>query len=215
MTLNVSEIFRSILGESTRAGFPCTFVRLGGCNLDCAYCDTRYAREEHTAMPFETVVEKAIALRAQDWLICVTGGEPLLQAEALELVTRLADEGLTVLLETNGSLDIGPVDPRVVRIMDVKCPGSGMQGRNRLANIELLSPRDEVKFVLTNKEDFDWAVDFVRRHLLLEKVQVLFSPAHTLLDGPTLARWILETGLNIRLQLQLHKILWPDASRGK
>jgi 7-carboxy-7-deazaguanine synthase len=190
-------------------------VRLGGCNLDCAYCDTRYAREEHTAMPFDTVVEKALALRAQDWLVCVTGGEPLLQDEALALVTRLADEGLTVLLETNGSLDIGPVDPRVVRIMDVKCPGSGMQGRNRLSNIELLSPRDEVKFVLTNKEDFDWAVDFVRRHQLLEKVQVLFSPAHTLLDGPTLARWILETGLNIRLQLQLHKILWPDANRGK
>ncbi len=211
--LSVIEIFRSIQGESTYAGLPCAFLRLAGCNLRCSYCDTRYAAErEGTPMALEDVSDKLHNMNTR--LICITGGEPLLQPGAVPLAHRLVELGHTVLIETNGTVDISPLRPETVRVMDVKCPGSGECGKTLMGNVDALRPHDELKFVLCDRRDFDWAVEFVERHGLSERCKVLLSPADAFLRGTELADWLLESGLEGRLQLQLHRILWPDRRRG-
>lgn len=212
-SLRVIEVFASIQGESTRAGLPCAFVRLAGCNLRCSYCDTRYAIEEAgTVMDLGEVVERLEDAGAH--MVCVTGGEPLLQPAAVPLAEELARRGHTVLVETNGTLDITPLPPQTIRVMDVKCPGSGECGQTLMSNLEALRPDDQVKFVLCDRADFDWAADFVRQRRLIGRCHVLFSPAHGILPAAELAEWILASGLQVRLQVQLHKLLWPDRSRG-
>ncbi len=209
--LEISEIFHSIQGESTRAGRPCVFVRLAGCNLDCSYCDTAYARERGEPSTREAVVARVEAYRCR--LVEITGGEPLLQEETPALVSSLLDRELEVLIETNGSLDISVLDPRAVRIMDLKCPSSGESGKTRWENLAQLTPRDEVKFVIAGREDYLWAKGVVQEKLPSGPA-VLFSPAAGLLAPSRLAAWILGDGLGVRVQLQLQKIIWPGQDRG-
>jgi len=212
--LLISEVFKSIQGETSRAGLPCTFVRTFGCNLDCAWCDTPYARiGVGKRMRVSEVLEEIDRLGGR--LTCITGGEPLLQPEAVcDLAERLLAGGRTVLLETNGTLDLAPVPPGMVVIMDVKTPGSVHAGSSLESNLERLRPGDEVKFVIADRADFDWSVAFVRRHGLLDRTSVLFSAVHGRLTHRTLAEWILECGLDVRLQTQLHRLLWPESDRG-
>jgi 7-carboxy-7-deazaguanine synthase len=206
--IRVTEIFRSIQGESTRAGFPCAFIRLTGCSLRCVWCDTAYAFSGGQEM---TVAEAAARVLALDTdLVEVTGGEPLEQDAVYPLIDRLLAAGKTVLLETGGHVALDRVDPRVVKIVDVKAPGSGMMEANLPENIERLGARDEVKFVLVDRRDFDWALDFVRSRDLDAKHAVTFSPAWDVLPAGELAEWIRDCGRPIRLGVQLHKILWGD-----
>lgn len=210
--MKVNEIFFSIQGESTYAGLPCAFVRLTGCNLRCSYCDTTHAYDEGDEKTLDVVVEALTAYPTK--LVEVTGGEPLLQPETPALLSALADRGKSVLIETNGSVSLEGIDPRVTAIMDVKCPGSGMSGRVMWENIGLLQPRDEVKFVLTDRTDYEWALEVIEKYRLSEKHKVHLSPAFGVLEPKRLAGWILEDGLDARLQLQLHKYIWPDIERG-
>lgn len=210
--LRVNEIFHSIQGESTQAGRPCVFVRLTGCNLRCVWCDTAYAFHEGTALSVDDIVDRVGAYGCD--LIELTGGEPLLQPEAIDLMHALIARGHEVLLETGGSLPIEAVPEGVRRIIDVKCPGSGETERNRWENLDALRPGDELKFVLGGREDYEWAVGVIRSRALVAKAVVLLSPVHGELSGADLARWVLEDGLAVRVQVQLHKVLWPDASRG-
>ena len=211
-SLVVNEIFFSVQGESTRAGLACVFVRLTGCQLRCAWCDTEYAFTEGRRMTISRIVEQVREYRCE--LVEVTGGEPLLQPGSLELMRRLADAGLTVMLETSGACEIAPVDPRVIRVVDVKCPGSGESERNRWANLDLLTARDEVKFVLADRADYEWAGGVLRRHRLAGRCPILFSPVHGRLAPDELAEWILADRLPVRLQVQLHKLVWPAGTRG-
>jgi 7-carboxy-7-deazaguanine synthase len=207
--VRVSEIYRSIQGESSFAGLPCAFVRLTGCNLRCAWCDTTHAFAGGTSLDVEEAARRAGALGVR--LVEVTGGEPLWQAGCLPLLRRLCDRGHTVLLETGGSLDIAPVDPRVHRIVDVKPPGSGMAHRNRWANLALVGPRDEVKFVLADRADYEWARAVIREHGLEARTRVLLSAGFGALEARDLVGWMLEDGLDARFQVQLHKVVWePD-----
>ena len=210
--LRVNEIFHSIQGEGTRAGVPCVFVRLTGCNLRCAWCDTQYAYEEGRWMGLDEIVDRVRAYRCPT--VEITGGEPLLQPDVYPLLTRLADEFATVLLETSGALSIADVDPRVVRILDIKCPASGEAERNHWSNIDLLTPRDEVKLVLADRGDYDWAKATVARYDLAARCPVIFAPVYGALDAAELSRWILADRLNVRLGVQLHKLLWPGVRRG-
>ncbi len=210
--LVVHEIYRSLQGEGLHAGLPCVFIRLTACHLRCGYCDTPHAFQQGEILALEDVVERVLAFG--DSLVEVTGGEPLLQPEALPLMTRLADAGRTVLLETSGAIDMSPVDPRVRIILDVKTPGSGEAGANDWSNLDRLMPKDEVKFVVCDRDDFLWAIDCVRRHRLTERCPVLFAPASGQVDPADLAAWILESGLPVRLQIQLHKLLWGPEARG-
>ncbi|MFZ2631329.1 MAG: radical SAM protein [Desulfosalsimonadaceae bacterium] len=213
-TLKINEIFYSIQGESLYAGLPCVFVRLSGCNLRCVYCDTRYAYEMGAEMAIESIMEQIAQYPCR--LVEVTGGEPLCQDAAPHLISRLIDAGYTVLLETNGSMDIRQVDDRCIKIMDVKCPGSGASENNNLYNLKYLSANDQVKFVITDARDYEFAKHVIRSTVLASKpIAVLFSPAHTMMDPATLAEWILMDGLDVRLQLQLHKLLWPHDSKGR
>ena len=212
MPLQVCETFYSLLGESTYAGLPAFFIRLTGCNLRCGYCDTAYAYEGGKEMATAELLEAAASHPAPR--VLVTGGEPLLQAETLPLLTSLADAGLTVLLETNGSLPIREVDARVRRILDVKCPGSGMAQHNHWENLEQLHSRDEVKFVITDQVDFIWAGAIVKRHGLAGRVPLLISPVFGAIPPRDAAAWILESGLPLRLNLQLHKYIWGPETRG-
>ncbi|MBV8229058.1 MAG: radical SAM protein [Planctomycetaceae bacterium] len=211
-SLVIHEIYRSLQGESTFAGLPCVFVRLTACQLRCRYCDTPHAFAQGMTLTLDEVAARALDLG--DRLVEVTGGEPLLQPEVLPLMTRLADAGRTVLLETGGALDIGLVDRRVHVILDLKTPGSGEVEANLWSNLRLLKPTDEVKFVLCNREDFDWAVAQVRAHALTDSCPVLFSAAFGQVNPTDLAAWILESRLPVRLQLQQHKILWHPSARG-
>jgi 7-carboxy-7-deazaguanine synthase len=211
-SLVVHEIYRSLQGESTFAGLPCVFVRLTACHLRCGYCDTPHAFHLGQTLTLDEVVARALALG--DPLVEVTGGEPLLQPEALPLMARLADAGRTVLLETSGALDISPVDPRVHVILDVKTPGSGEVAANVWENLARLETGDEVKFVVCDRADFEWAVAQIRAHRLLDRCPVLLSAVSGRVDPTALASWILETGLPLRLQVQLHKILWDPTARG-
>lgn len=210
-TLVVHEIYASIQGESTWAGWPCTFVRTTGCNLRCSYCDTPQAFYGGTRMRRSEVLSKALAFETP--LVEVTGGEPLLQPGVIPLLTELADAGRTVLLETSGERDISRVDPRVHRIMDLKTPDSGEVHRNRWENIPLLGPRDEVKFVLCSRRDYEWMREVIRTHQLDRRVRaVLASTAFGRLHPRELVAWVLEDKLPVRIQLQIHKYIWsPDA----
>jgi len=211
-TLVIHEIYRSLQGESTFAGLPCDFVRLTACHLRCVYCDTPHAFNQGETMSVDDVVARTLALG--DDLVEITGGEPLLQLEVYPLMSRLADAGKTVLLETSGALDTSAVDPRVLVILDLKTPGSGEVEANVWSNIERLKPTDELKFVLCDRADFDWAVNVVREHRLTERCPVLFSAAFGQVNPTELAGWILESHLPVRLQLQQHKILWDPKARG-
>jgi 7-carboxy-7-deazaguanine synthase len=210
--MKINEIFTSIQGETSFAGLPFTFVRLTGCNLRCSYCDTRYAYEEGSEYTLDEVVTEVRKRAIQR--VVITGGEPLLQEETGMLCSRLLDAGFTVLLETNGSILIKDVDPRVHRILDIKCPGSGMDTCMNFKNIDYLSERDEVKFVITDRKDFIWALEILTRYTLQGRVQILFSPFHEQLPLRELAAWILEEKLNVRMQLQIHRYIWPDIMRG-
>ena len=209
--MKINEIFKSIQGESTYSGSPCTFVRLSGCNLRCSYCDTTYAYEEGEDLTPEEVLTKVQELACP--LVEVTGGEPLLQKEVYPLIAKLLERDYSVLLETNGSLDIAPVDPRVIRIMDIKCPDSGMSGRMDWENIERLRENDEVKFVLSSRNDYHWAKAIISQYDLEKKVTVLLPPAFGRLEPGTLAAWIIYDRLTVRLQLQLQKYLRPSGVR--
>jgi 7-carboxy-7-deazaguanine synthase len=207
-TLRVTEIFRSIQGEGMRAGFPCAFIRLTGCSLRCVWCDSAYAFYGGLEMSVEEAAEKALAIGTD--LVEVTGGEPLEQEGVYPLMARFLDAGRTVLLETGGHIPLDRVDPRVVKIVDVKAPGSGMQSANLPENLEKLTPSDEVKFVLADRRDFDWALRLVSEYDLDSKNVVTFSPVWEALSPSDLADWIRDSGRRIRLGLQLHKLLWGD-----
>jgi 7-carboxy-7-deazaguanine synthase len=210
--LTINEIFHSIQGESTEAGRPCVFVRLTACDLRCAWCDTEYAFHEGTKREIEDVV--AEVLRYECELVEITGGEPLLQPAVHDLAAALLAHDRTVMIETGGHRDISTLDPRVRRIVDVKTPSSGESRRVLWSNLEHLKPGDEVKFVIADRADFDWSADVIRRHGLEGRVPLLLSPVYGRLEPAELARWILESGSRARLQLQLHKILWPHVVRG-
>lgn len=210
--LTVNEVFFSIQGEGTRAGRPCVFLRLTGCPLRCVWCDTSYAFHEGMRRDEQGLL--AELERFPSRLLCLTGGEPLAQPAAFAFVTRLADAGWEVVVETSGHVPIGPLDPRAVAIVDVKTPGSGESGRMDWSNLDRLRPADEVKFVVDGRADYEWSRDVVRERGLAERSTVLFSPVHGVLDPGLLGRWILDDGLLVRLQVQLHKVLWPGVTRG-
>ena len=207
-TLRITEIFRSIQGESTHAGFPCAFIRLTGCSLRCVWCDTAYAFHGGSEMELGDAVARVLDLATS--LVEVTGGEPLEQEAVYPLMERLLDAGRTVLLETGGHVPLDRVDPRVVKIVDVKAPGSGMQSANLLTNLNQLQTHDEVKFVIADRRDFDWSLAMVRERSLDAGRVVTFSPVWESLPAADLAAWIRDSGRPIRLGLQLHKILWGD-----
>jgi 7-carboxy-7-deazaguanine synthase len=212
--LKVNEIFYSIQGESSFAGRPCVFVRLTGCNLRCSYCDTRYAYDEGEYLAIPAVISKVQTY--QCLLVEITGGEPLLQEETPVLIHTLIEQGYTVLLETNGSLDISCVDSRCVKILDIKCPSSGQAQFNDLLNLQRLSERDEVKFVIGDRGDYDYARQIVRQ--MHESPHgtlcIHFAPVFDKMKSDDLARWILDDHLPVRLQLQCHKIIWDHELRG-
>lgn len=211
-TLVIHEIYRSLQGEGVHAGLPCTFVRLTACHLRCGYCDTPHAFSEGEAFPVETVLARALA--TGDDLVEITGGEPLLQPETLPLMSALADAGRTVLLETSGACDTIAVDPRVRILLDLKTPGSGEAASVFWPNFERLRPTDELKVIVCDRADFDWAVGHIRRLQLTERCPILMAPAFGRVEPAELAAWILETRLPLRLQLQLHKLLWGADRRG-
>lgn len=211
--IRIHEIYASIQGESTFAGLPCTFVRLSRCNLRCRWCDTPQAFEGGTSMKRSEVLERALAHGTP--LVELTGGEPLLQAGAIPLLRELCDAGRTVLLETSGERDISGVDPRVHRIMDLKAPGSDESHRNRWDNIEHLTQRDEVKIVLADRTDYEWARNVIAEHDLAARVrQVLLSPVWGELDPKDLVAWVLDDGLPVRVQIQMHKVIWDADTQG-
>ncbi len=212
-TLTINEIYFSVQGESTWAGLPCVFVRLTFCDLRCTYCDTEYAFYEGKKQTLGEIVDAVTHYDCP--LVEVTGGEPLLQKNVLPLMTLLADAGRTVLLETSGAHDISEVDPRVHRIMDLKTPGSGEVERNLLTNIEHLTERDEVKFVIGSREDYEWSRAQVREHRLAERCHaVLFSPIFGRIDPREIVEWVLADNLPVRFQLQMHKFIWTPTQRG-
>jgi 7-carboxy-7-deazaguanine synthase len=222
--LRINEVFHSIQGESTWAGIPCVFIRLAGCHLRCRYCDTEYAFKEGSFRTIDDLVEATLRHGAR--LVEITGGEPLLQPRVHDLVRRLCDLDRTVLIETSGACDISPCDPRSILILDLKTPGSGECERNLLENLDRLRSRDEIKFVVTDRADFDWACERIREHRLLDRghavlMSAVFEQAAGLeilgcpgLHPRRLAEWILESGLAIRMQTQLHKLIWDPATRG-
>jgi 7-carboxy-7-deazaguanine synthase len=211
--LTINEIYFSVQGESTWAGLPCVFVRLTFCDLRCTYCDTEYAFYEGKKQSLGEIVDAVVAYGCP--LVEITGGEPLLQKNVLPLMTLLADAGLTVLLETSGAHDISEVDPRVHRIMDLKTPGSGEVERNLFANIACLTMRDEVKFVIGSREDYEWSRAQLRTHQLAERCRaILFSPIFGRIDPREIVDWILADKLPVRFQLQMHKFIWTPTQRG-
>jgi len=211
--LTVNEIFHSIQGESSHAGRPCVFVRLTACDLRCSWCDTPYAFHEGRKMSVDDVVAAVEEVGCP--LVEITGGEPLLQDDVYPLMERLLAAGRTVMLETGGHRPITRVPPAVLKIVDVKCPASGEAAQNDWDNLGRLAPHDEVKFVLQDRADYEFARDVIATHDLTSRVAaVLLSPVHGVLDAKTLSEWILEDRLAVRLQLQLHKFIWPPATRG-
>jgi 7-carboxy-7-deazaguanine synthase len=210
--MKINELFYSIQGESTYAGRPCVFIRTTGCHLRCEWCDTAHAFYEGEEMALDAVIEQVRAYGCP--LVELTGGEPLLQRETPMLVTRLLNDGYTVLVETSGSLDIRLLDPRAIVIMDIKCPGSGMTQAMRWENLDALKPIDEIKFVIKERADYDWAASIVARHQLDRRCPILFSPVFGELDPRILAGWLLADRLPARLQLQQHKYIWEPDTRG-
>ncbi len=224
--LRVNEIFHSIQGESTRAGCPCVFVRLTGCHLRCSYCDTEYAFGEGANWTIDEIIDEVCSLSGAGDLVEITGGEPLLQRSVHTLISRLCDLGKTVLVETSGACDISACDRRAIRVMDLKTPASGECARNNMANIDYLTSRDEVKFVVADRVDYEWACSVIDRYALVSRCgAVLMSPVSEQppgaeiagcrgLEPQALAEWILADGLEVRLQVQLHKVIWDPQTRG-
>ena len=210
--LRVTEIFHSIQGESSFAGLPCLFVRLTGCPLRCAWCDSEYTFFGGTEIPQDAVLETVRSYGCP--LVEVTGGEPLSQPEAVPLIARLCDEGYTVLVETSGAIDIAPLDPRARVILDVKCPGSGMMDRMHWPNVTRLTSKDEAKFVIKDRADYIWASGIVAQYELGRRAHVLFSPVFGVLEPKQLAEWVLADRLPVRFQLQVHKLIWDPDMRG-
>ena len=222
--MRINEVFFSIQGESTRMGRPCVFVRLSGCPMRCTYCDTAYAFREGEPRKVDSIIDEVCGHPTD--LVEITGGEPLAQRGVHELMTRLCDAGKTVLIETGGMFDIAACDERVIRILDLKAPGSGESERMDWSNIDSLTEQDEVKFVIGDRADYDWAKGIIDEHGLFGRVRaVLLSPAHAQAPGPeiaghaglnprTLAQWILADGLDVVLQPQLHKVIWDPQMRG-
>lgn len=206
--LRISEIFFSLQGETRRIGLPTVFIRLTGCPLRCTYCDTSYAFTGGQNMSLAAIIEQVVSYAPR--YVCVTGGEPLAQKNALPLMTALCDAGYEVSLETSGALDIRGADTRVMRVLDIKTPASGEEGKNRWDNLAALTAHDEIKFVLCDENDYQWAKQILVQHDLTAKCEVTFSPAHGSLDATHLADWIVRDRLPVRMQVQLHKILWPN-----
>lgn len=212
--LKVNEIFYSIQGESSYSGRPCVFVRLTGCNLKCSYCDTRYAYKEGEHLEMEEIINRITSHRCA--LVEITGGEPLMQKDTPLLIQGLLDLGFEVLLETNGSMDVSVIDNRCVKILDIKCPSSGEAKRNDLENLKRLQPKDEIKFVIGNREDYDYAKN-VLSFINTAKGNIkppLFSPVCGKMNPELLAQWILADHLYVRMQIQLHKVIWGSETRG-
>jgi len=214
LNLRVNEIFYSIQGESSFAGFPCIFVRLTGCNLRCSYCDTQYAYQEGKELSLDVIIKQIEKYRCS--LVEITGGEPLIQEETPLLISNLLDKGYRVLLETNGSLDVSMIDRRCVRIIDIKLPGSGEAHRNFLENLNELHDKDELKFVIGGQNDYVYAKEILNRipEGLSEKIVINFSPLWGMMEPALLADWILNDRLTVRLNIQLQKIIWPPGMRG-
>lgn len=210
--LKINEIYYSIQGESSKAGLPCVFVRLTYCNLRCSYCDTEYAFYEGTDKSIDDILEEIAKYNCK--LVELTGGEPLFQNGSLELMKRLCDEGYEVMLETGGSLTIKDVDPRVMIIMDLKCPSSKMMKKNLYENIDYIKQTDEIKFVIGTREDYVWAKKIILEYGLTKKCSILFSVVFGQLEPVTLVNWILEDKLSVRYQLQIHKIIWHPETKG-
>jgi len=210
--MRITEIFHSIQGESSFAGRPCVFVRLTGCPLRCTWCDSEYTFYGGTEMALDDVLAKVRSFGCR--LVEVTGGEPLHQPEAFTLIERLCSDGYEVLVETSGAIDISPVDLRAHIIMDVKCPGSGMMDRMDWKNLNRIAGKDEIKFVLKDRADYEFACTMIERHRLAERCPVLFSPSFGELDPRQLSEWVLADTLPVRVQLQLHKLIWDPQTRG-
>ena len=208
MALRITEIFYSLQGEASRVGLPTVFVRLTGCPLRCVWCDTEYSFTGGTPATIESVLAEVAKYPTHQ--VCVTGGEPLSQKECPALLSALCNAGYDVSLETSGALDIAAVDPRVSRIMDLKAPDSGESDKNLWANLNLLNHRDEIKIVIASRSDYDWALAVLRQHKLDQLCPILFSPAQGQIAATDLAGWILDDGLPVRFQLQLHKLLWGN-----
>ena len=212
MALLINEIFYSIQGESLYAGLPCVFVRLAGCNLRCSYCDTRYAYEEGREMELAEILQKVATYHCP--LIEITGGEPLLQDDTPLLISELLEKGYEVMMETNGTFDVSIVDKRCIKIVDIKCPTSGESDKNDLENLKRLNQKDQAKFVIGSREDYEYAKNITK--LIspeFSEKNILFSPVFGKIACAKLAKWILEDNVNIRLHLQMHKIIWPDKQR--
>jgi 7-carboxy-7-deazaguanine synthase len=206
--LKITEIFYSLQGETRTVGLPTVFVRLTGCPLRCGYCDTAYAFTGGNWMEMAEVLAEVARYGAH--YVTVTGGEPLAQKACIELLTALCDAGYEVSLETSGAIDVSPVDKRVIKVVDLKTPGSGEVSKNRLDNISHLLPHDQVKFVICDRKDYDWAKDMLAEYQISQRCQILFSPSHEQQTAGELADWIIDDRLKVRLQIQLHKYLWGD-----
>ena len=210
--LKINEIYYSIQGESTKAGLPCIFIRLTYCNLRCKYCDTEYAFFEGKDLTIDEILGEVKKFDCS--LIEITGGEPLVQLESIDLMKILCDNGYEVLLETGGSLPIKEIDPRVKIIMDLKCPSSGMLKKNYYENINYIKPGDELKFVIGSREDYEWSKEIINNYKLINKCSVLFSIVFGELEPVKLVEWILNDKLNVRFQLQMHKFIWEPTAKG-
>ncbi|HUX92414.1 MAG TPA: radical SAM protein [Ignavibacteriaceae bacterium] len=210
--LKINEIYFSIQGESTKAGLPCVFVRLTYCNLRCKYCDTEYAFYEGKELSLDEIISGVKKFDCK--LVEITGGEPLVQSDTINLMQRLCDEGFEVLLETGGSLSIKEIDPRVKIIMDLKCPSSGMLKKNYYKNIDFIKPSDELKFVIGTREDYEWTKEIIQKYNLMKKCIILFSVVFGELEPVRLVEWILEDKLDVRFQLQMHKFIWEPTTKG-
>jgi 7-carboxy-7-deazaguanine synthase len=206
--LRINEIFHSLQGEADAVGFPTVFVRLTGCPLRCQYCDTEYAFHSGDWLELPAILSKVRSFEARH--VCVTGGEPLAQPNCLKLLKELCDAGFEVSLETSGAFDVEGVDSRVSRVIDVKTPGSNEVSRNRIENFRHLTPRDQLKFVICSRADYDWSKEFLQEHALTARCRILFSPSYHQQSPTLLADWILADHLPVRFQLQLHKVLWGD-----
>ena len=210
--LKVTEIYKSIQGESTYAGLPCIFIRLTGCNLRCGWCDTDYSFYGGSQMSVDEILTEVEKLECK--LVEVTGGEPLIQNETPELVQRLLDSGCTVLVETGGAIDISMISDKAIRVMDVKCPGSDMSDKMNFDNFSKLNSNDEIKFVIMDRTDFDWATKVIQDYKLEAVAKILFSPVFGALKPDVLAQWILDSGLEVRMQMQMHKLIWAPDVKG-
>ena len=210
--IKINEIYLSVQGESTHTGLPCIFIRLTGCNLRCSWCDTAYAFHEGKNMSIDEILQKVENFGIH--LVEITGGEPLMQDNVYTLMRRLIEKGYKVMLETGGSISLERVPKDVIKIMDLKCPGSGEQDKNNLDNLKLLAPHDEVKFVILDKKDYEWSRDIIKKYKINETAHILLSPVFDKLELKEMVKWILEDRLPVRLQTQLHKIIWDKNTIG-